>query len=115
MTNLVALQSTNAILDPSNESDLGGFSTAGEVPAGSYQLATLTIRSGSNIPQGSYTLTTAALALFDQDFLEVPGVANPTYTIVVVPEPSAPLIAGLGLTVPLFIRRRRDLRASETI
>lgn len=90
--------------------DLGAIGSA--VAAGTYKVATITFTL-SGAPNGSFTLGTTTLnpkssAIIDSNFAGR-SLANTTYSVSVVPEPStiACLVCGVGLLGTSFIRRNR--------
>lgn len=110
----IALQANNALLDPRNDSDLGGLVANLLSPngTGSFLVATYTIEALSTIaPGGSYTIQTSADSIAtDTGFVDM-SLPQASYTVQVVPEPTTAALFGVALLGFSAAARRRPKMA----
>ena len=107
-SNAIALQSGDALLDPRNNSDLGAILADPNAPngAGSFLVANYTLQALGGIAPGVYTISTANAIVTDASFGDN-AVANATFNVTVVPEPSAIALLIGGAALGAFSIRRR--------
>lgn len=113
----------DAIVPGGNEHDIGGTAPNGmaQPTDADYFVATLTIQINASTPNGSYTIQTTTLATNGGPKTSGAGDSNfdrtdipaATYTINVVPEPSASALVALAAAAAgLWVYRRRRNVAS---
>ncbi|HEY5753700.1 MAG TPA: PEP-CTERM sorting domain-containing protein [Chthoniobacterales bacterium] len=102
------LEIGNALLDPENNVNLGATLSDPDSPvgAGDWLVAEFTLTALSGIAPGTYTIGTLFASYTDENF-ESFELANPEYTVVVIPEPNTVILGGLGLSLAGFATRRR--------
>lgn len=109
-SNTTFLSASNAVLDPQNNSDAGAIEpdlTA--QPAGTYFIANFTIQSSVSVAPGTYQINfvnAPNTVYLDQDLNAQSFDSLGTYTVTVVPEPSAAVMLGAGCAIFAIIRRR---------
>lgn len=101
----IALAAPNALLDTTNDNNLGGLTASGSNGMGTFTIATFTIQSDATISSGNYMIGTNSALFLDENVNEI-SASQSTYQISVIPEPSSCLLLGLGLAGVVFRRRR---------